>query len=618
MILPIKVSFVMMPFHDIWQPNLATSILKQSLCNAGYVCDIYYANIEFSQRIGQPVYDGIIDEKIPFGADLLFADYFNTTTTSNENGYNYHSITNAKLYAADFIEDTAKKIIDGKYDLIGFNLNFHTIPCLALSKRIKELSPETKIIFGGSNCDNDMGLALHESFPWVDFVCRGEGEKLIVEIADCLSGKGKPLQDIKGLLWRNGKQSVTNGNKTELIVDIDTVPTPDFNDWVIQMKAHGYERIKEEFILPFESSRGCWHGAKHTCIFCGLCAENQTYRIKSSEKVIDELLVFSKKYNVDRFFAMDLVFPYQYFDTFLRDLKKLNSNFRFGYEIRATVTKHQLKSLYEANVTYMLSGIESLNTNILGLLRKGTQAYQNIRLLKWGFGYGMNILWFQLYGCPGENTEDYNAIVRLIPFINHLLPPKSVEMISMHRFSPLYEERDKLKLKNVRPDKIYKHVYKLPEEQLKKLAYYFDYNNGPFVYIDSLKKTINEWHDVVGKSIFFFIAFDNSLHFYDTRPIAKELTPVLSGKEKDVYLACDAGSDLKNIAEQTGLKEDELQSILQTLCNRNLIIPIDGRYLNLAVEFYNPIFQITDIVPSLYLYAEIYKTWMLAMFNKKG
>ena len=606
-----------MPFHDIWQPNLALSILKQSLCNAEYSCDIHYANIEFANKIGPFVYNEIIDESIPFGADLLFVDYFNNGQESS-NEYNYDSITNAKQYVANFIEDTAQKVINGKYDLIGFNVNFHTIPCLALSRRIKELSPGTKIIFGGSNCNNEMGLALHENFPWIDFVCRGEGEHLIVEIADYLSRKGRPIQDITGLIWRDNGQSISNGDKTELIVNLDTVPTPDFDDWMMQIKAHGFEKNKEEIILPFESSRGCWHGARHPCIFCGLCAENQTYRIKSSKRIINELLSFSDKYTVDLFFAMDLVFPYQYYDTFLPDLKKLKTDLRFGYEIRATITKNQLKAMYDANVTYMLSGIESLNTNILCLLRKGTQAYQNIRLLKWGFGYGINILWFQLYGCPGEKPEDYENIARLTPFITHLLPPKSMELISMHRFSPLYEERQKLNLKNVKPNKIYKYIYKLPEQQLGKLAYYFEYENGPFEYIDSLKKSFDEWHSLVGKSIFFFIAFENKIHFYDTRPIANEMFPVLSGKEKDVYLACDAGVEFKNIAEQTDVHNtEELQLILQQLCSRNLIILIDNRYLNLAVEFYNPIFQITDITPALCLYAEIYKTWMLAMFNSK-
>jgi len=613
---PIRISFVIMPFHDIWQPNLATSILKKSLTNAGFQCDIYYANIEFSKRVGAKIYDEIIDEKIPFGADLLFSDYYNNTCLSNTSDYFYPSLIGAKDYIDEFIEDTAKKIIEGKYNIIGFNVNFHTIPCLALSKRIKELSPETKIIFGGSNCDNDMGLAMHESFPCVDFVCRGEGENLIVEIAESLSG-GKPLKDIKGLIWRKDGQSVSNGNKTDTIIDLDTIPTPDFDDWALQMKSHGLEKNKDEFILPYESSRGCWHGAKHTCIFCGLCGEYQTYRIKSSEKVIDELVYFSNKYTVNRFFAMDLVFPYQYFDTFLPELKKRNSDFRFGYEIRATVTHQQLKALYEANITYVLSGIESLNTNNLGLLRKGTQAYQNIRLLKWGFGYGINVLWFQLYGCPGEKTEDFNAIIQLIPYISHLLPPKSVELIGMHRFSPLYEERDKLTLQNVRPDKIYDSIYNLPKEQLEKLAYYFEYDKGPFEYIDSLNQTVNEWHNLVGKSIFFFIRYDNKLFFYDSRPIAKELNPILSGLEKDIYLACDAGIHLKNLVEQFNIEENEIICILERLCSRNLIILIDDRYLNLAVEFYNPIFEISYIEPALYLYAEIYKTWMLAMFNAK-
>ena len=49
---------------------------------------------------------------------------------------------------------------------------------LALLRRIKARYPEIHTVMGGANCEGAMGAALHELFPFVDYVCSGEGDRV--------------------------------------------------------------------------------------------------------------------------------------------------------------------------------------------------------------------------------------------------------------------------------------------------------------------------------------------------------------------------------------------------------------------------------------------------------
>lgn len=43
--------------------------------------------------------------------------------------------------------------------------------------RLKEAGTRMKIVFGGGNWEDEMGLELHRWFPFVDNVCPGEADE---------------------------------------------------------------------------------------------------------------------------------------------------------------------------------------------------------------------------------------------------------------------------------------------------------------------------------------------------------------------------------------------------------------------------------------------------------
>src|SRR5262249_27488766 len=114
-------------------------------------------------------------------------------------------ITNAarmRSLVPEFLEAAADELLAGSPRIIGFSSVFQqNVPSLVLAKILKMRDPSLTIVFGGDNCDGPMGAALHECFPWVDVVVRGEGEQVLVEIAKDIMA-GRSVRPQPGLLHR--------------------------------------------------------------------------------------------------------------------------------------------------------------------------------------------------------------------------------------------------------------------------------------------------------------------------------------------------------------------------------------------------------------------------------
>ena len=277
-----------MPFTSAYRPNLALEILRSCLKKNGYACDIRYAKLEYASQIGLEQYTWIA-EKLPHRflvGDFLFGallDDYSSDADAVENfrkSYNSHDLDRclatslAKLcsfrhVATNFLRTLAKKILEDDYDLVGFSLSFQLTPALALSRLIKRSLSSPFTVAGGNACEGEPGITIHKSFPWIDFVARGEGEQLIVDLAVSLSDSHSEcsLGSIPGLIWRCGDTTVVNGERAIVLRHFDTYPSPVLNDWLDQLNSSGIGIQSSKCIATIETSRGCWFGEKSHCIF---------------------------------------------------------------------------------------------------------------------------------------------------------------------------------------------------------------------------------------------------------------------------------------------------------------------------------------------------------------
>ena len=614
----IRTLLVIMPFHNIWSPNIGTSILQAVLRQQGYDCDIYYANIDFAKET-ELDFAEITHGSYLLTNDILFANLLNGSSQAIiKDDSPVFDIIQSKT--EEFIDRTARKISKINYDLVGFSLIFQSIPALVLARRIKELAPNVKIVMGGSNCEGEMGLALHQNFKWIDYVCAGEGEGFVLQLVKTLSKGNDSITEIPNLIYRENGESKISVALNKILHDLDSIPKLDYSNWKEQLEENGFDINSDRCILPLETSRGCWYGDTMQCVFCGLSGKNLMFRTKAYQLALEEIEHYQNSYGVHNFFTTDLIFPNEYFKSLLPELKR-NKTDRLSiiYEIKATIGKKQLVQFKEAGINTIQPGLETLNSNILKIMRKSTKAFQNIRVLKWSFEAGLTIVWNILYGLPNENVKDYDEMVKLVPSLTHLQPPLfGIFPIVLQRFSPLYNEIIAKGNVELKPLDDYYKMYDLPENELRKLAYYFvnpENENKDFDYIDPLKVELWNWYESIGKSVFFSLKIEDKLYFYDSRPIAGTENWKIEGFEKEIYEACDEGINLTSICKRFELGEKKVERILEKLTKRGMLLYIDNKYLSLAVSMDEYIHENLDAETNLTICASIYRTLMKKKCN---
>jgi len=254
--------------------------------------------------------------------------------------------------------------------------------------------------------------------------------------------------------------------------DMDSLPRLDYDDYFQQMGTLIPDLKDVPVWLYYETSRGCWWGAKHHCTFCGLNANGMAFRERSPDKVVDELRTLTQRYPSTKIAMTDNIMPFRYHKTLIPKLANELPELHIFYEQKANLTLDQVNGLYKAGNVVIQPGIESLSTELLTLMRKGVRAWQNIALLRYARAVGMGIKWNLLYSFPNDTIEPYQEMLELIPKINHLTPPNALTHLSIDRFSPYFEQPDEFGLERIEPLTGYRDIF--PEEcDVEKLAYHF-------------------------------------------------------------------------------------------------------------------------------------------------
>jgi ribosomal peptide maturation radical SAM protein 1 len=615
-----QVALVSMPDALVYQPLLGSSLLKAIPAERDIACDIHYLSLGLVERLGVPQYGwiGLANPRHLLGEWLfsqeLFGDEWDrehTLLQSVHKGSGTEVISREHLEllrqvrqdVGAYLDDCQSAVPLEQYKIIGFSSTFEqNVASLALAKRIKAAWPDKVIVFGGSNCEGEMGLELHRQFPFLDFVCRGEGDLLFpVLVENVLAGASLP--SLAGLIHRgDGGQSVAIGSAAQPVSDLDSLPYPDFDDYFRKL---GETSIDAEAspTLVFESSRGCWHGEKRCCAFCSLTGEALAFRHKSPGRLLGELIYLTRRYGISQLGATDNVLDMRYLRDLVPEIIDRDPDWQIYYLVKANQRKEHLRLLKRAGVSKLQPGIESLSTRILKLMRKGCTALQNVQLLKWASESGIELHWLFLMGLPGEDAEEYGRMAEMIPALLHLQPPRASSLIRLDRFSPHFDDPEGWGLTNVWPASVYRAVYPLPEASLRRLAYFFefDYADGRDIrtYTAPLVEKIQYWRDNYCPGALTSVANDQALVIHDLRPEARQARLELAGLGRAAYEYCDEAHALKAIhrhLEQLGFAvgREALRQRLEGWVAERLMVREGDWFLSLAVAADDLAGQLSD------------------------
>jgi ribosomal peptide maturation radical SAM protein 1 len=605
-----RVALVSMPFASAGYPAIGISLLRAALERRGIACELHYLNLNFASLLGLERYGFISEElHVSLAGEWVFArtlfgdgippdeDYRRRVLLRDSNSEltveTLLSIFQARECAADFLDQCLKAIDWSQYAIVGFTSTFQqTCSSLALARLIKQQHPDTVIVFGGANCEAEMGIELHRQFDFIDFVCSGEGDHNFPELVTRLLRHESDLELDGIIARRNGKTCVPQ-KIVNPVFDMDALPIPSYDDYFRQFSAQGLKN-GHEVLIPFESSRGCWWGAKMHCTFCGLNGSTMTYRSKSPRRLLDEVWALSEKFGRS-FVSVDNILDMKYLQNFFPELISRGADFSFHYETKTNLKKPQLKVLRDAGVTHLQPGIESLSTSILKLMKKGCTLLQNVQCLKWCREYGIKVAWNFLYGFPGEDPQEYAQMARLVPFLLHLDPPCYCARVRLDRHSPYFTRPEEYGISNIRPLDSYAYVYPFGQDALKNLAYFFEFDHELQMsvadYTRNVVKEIIAWQTLAHRGTLTYTPRGGEIALLDTRRPSDAIEAVLEEPLSTIYFYCDEARSVTNIQQYLAgsprpwqMTTRELREALENMVERRWMIREGEHYLSLAIS----------------------------------
>jgi radical SAM superfamily enzyme YgiQ (UPF0313 family) len=202
----------------------------------------------------------------------------------------YYDYLREAPIAMSFATFGAARVAAVDADVYGFSSLCSSYPLtLRLAEGVCRRRPDSPILFGGPQASVVDGPTLR-TFPFVDFVLRGEADETLGQFLDVVAGEGS-YATVPGLTYRSGNV-VTRNEAAPLVVDLDAVPLPAF---------HLYPHLAASTYAPLELGRGCPYA-------CRFCSTNdffrRRFRLKSPAVVLAQMRHLRDTYGIT---AFDLV-----------------------------------------------------------------------------------------------------------------------------------------------------------------------------------------------------------------------------------------------------------------------------------------------------------------------
>ena len=332
------------------------------------------------------------------------------------------------------------------------------------------------------------------------------------------------------------------------------------------------------------------------------------FRSKPADQVLEELKQQTSRYGIDGYDVVDNILDMKYFGSLFPRLSAAGGPYRLFYEVKSNLKRSQVRQLREAGVTHIQPGIESLHSQVLALMKKGCEAWQNVQLLKWCSEFGIRAYWNMLFDFPGERDEWYDEMATRLPLLFHLQPPQggSLASVVFHRYSPYHTQQSEFGLE-LRPNRFYEFVYPLSRGDLRDQVYYFE-DSGPnasqFSPVGALapnrpgafrvQHILHQWNTAFWsdhRPQLTMDVEDDRIQIRDTRTCALDEVVVLEGIERDVFLFFDDAPSparcLRQLTREQGYSTLEVESVIESLKERKLLLDVDGRLVGLAVRVNN-------------------------------
>ena len=332
-----------------------------------------------------------------------------------------------------------ERIQAGEPDLVGLSfLSTTSYPyAKILVREIRASCPEVKIAFGGVFVSLN-GPSVKQQCPEVDFVCRGDGEQLILDLLDRMD---EP-ETVSGVTWADEDGKVRHNIDRRPERDLDQWPFPDRAslqlDFLETMPLDVPAVLSLDRYSTMQTSRGCpW-----PCVFCDIPVFNEgKWRSRSPEHVVAEL---------ERMQAEGYGAVYFVDDHFLLQPKRIEAicqgiidkgiTIQWGCEGRVdSVCMELFPLMARANCRSLMFGIESGSQTVLDRLKKEQTLEEVEHAVEAAKKAGIEIVHgFFVVGSPDETEEDLRQTFRFASRLR--IDSFGFNRLCVYRGTPLWSE----------------------------------------------------------------------------------------------------------------------------------------------------------------------------------
>ncbi len=329
-------------------------------------------------------------------------------------------------YAAKSHDQTIQRILRHDPALVGFSTTTSGfLDACDLATRLKSIRPDIQTVFGGVHV-SAMGGELLKRFQEIDYLCLGEGEETLEELAE-----GRALEDIRGLVFRNNK-SVLENQPRQHIADLDSLPFPAYE------KLPGfpakYNLPLFSYIKPPGATMITSRGCPYQCSYCDRSVFKRGYRYNSASYIYEHMKYLHNDFGVRHLNIYDDLFTLHRsrIESLCEMLIQNPLGVRFNCAVRVGHTDDALLKLLKAAGCLMVSiGIESGDPALLEVHKPGVYLDEVRDTVSRVHAAGLRVKGLFMMGLPGETVE---SIQKTSDFVISL----ELDDMNMAKFTPFH------------------------------------------------------------------------------------------------------------------------------------------------------------------------------------
>ena len=305
-----------------------------------------------------------------------------------------------------------------------------------LARQIRAANPKVKLAFGGVFATLSAQLVKHQC-PEVDFVCRGDGEQLILDLLERMDDP----EGVAGVTWVRDGRVIHNPNRT-MERNLDQWPFPDREslplDFVESMPLDVPVVLSMERFTTMQTSRGCpW-----PCVFCDIPIFNEgKWRSRSPQHVVEEFKYLQELgYGSVGFVDDHFLLQPKRIEAICKGIIDNGITIQWGCEGRVdSVAQHLFPDMAKAHCRTLMFGIESGSQKVLERLSKEQTLADVETAVTNAKQAGIEIVHgFFVVGNPDETVEDMKATFEFASMLP--LDTFGFNRLCVYRGTPLWQE----------------------------------------------------------------------------------------------------------------------------------------------------------------------------------